>query len=97
MSTNKGIARFDPRTEAFRSFDASDGLQSDEFNRYAFCKAADGTLFFGGVNGLQLLPARTNCADDSTTCRHPDHRHQADEPSGDHRAEGSPLRPAGAT
>jgi signal transduction histidine kinase/CheY-like chemotaxis protein len=52
MSTNKGIACFDPLTSAVRSFDASDGLQGDEFNRYAFCKTADGKLFFGGVNGF---------------------------------------------
>ncbi len=55
MSTNKGIANFDPHTHAVRSFDASDGLQGDEFNRYAYCKAADGTLFFGGVNGFNYF------------------------------------------
>ena len=55
MSTNKGIAQFNPLTHAVRSFDASDGLQGDEFNRYAYCKAADGTLFFGGVNGFNYF------------------------------------------
>jgi signal transduction histidine kinase/CheY-like chemotaxis protein/ligand-binding sensor domain-containing protein len=55
MSTNKGIACFDPITHAVRSFDASDGLQGDEFNRYAYCKAADGTLYFGGVNGFNYF------------------------------------------
>ena len=55
MSTNKGIACFDPLTYAVRSFDANDGLQGDEFNRYAFCKTADGTLFFGGVNGFNYF------------------------------------------
>ncbi len=55
MSTNKGIAQFDPLTHVVRSFDASDGLQGDEFNRYAFCKTADGTLFFGGVNGFNYF------------------------------------------
>ncbi len=55
MSTNKGIACFDPLTHAVRSFDASDGLQGDEFNRYAFCRAADGTLYFGGVNGFNYF------------------------------------------
>ncbi len=55
MSTNKGIANFDPHTHAVRSFDASDGLQGDEFNRYAYCKAADGTIYFGGVNGFNYF------------------------------------------
>ena len=55
MSTNKGIACFDPLTHAVRSFDASDGLQGDEFNRYAYCRTADGTLFFGGVNGFNYF------------------------------------------
>jgi class 3 adenylate cyclase/ligand-binding sensor domain-containing protein len=52
MSTNKGIARFDPSTAQVRTFDASDGLQGDEFNRYGFCKQTDGALFFGGVQGF---------------------------------------------
>ncbi|MBK6754097.1 MAG: response regulator [Flavobacteriales bacterium] len=55
MSTNKGIAQFDPLTHAVRSFDASDGLQGDEFNRYAYCKTSDGTLYFGGVNGFNYF------------------------------------------
>ena len=55
MSTNKGIAQFDPLKHAVRSFDASDGLQGDEFNRYAFCKTTDGTLYFGGVNGFNYF------------------------------------------
>jgi signal transduction histidine kinase/ligand-binding sensor domain-containing protein/ActR/RegA family two-component response regulator len=55
MSTNKGIAQFDPLTHAVRSFDASDGLQGDEFNRYAYCRTADGTVYFGGVNGFNYF------------------------------------------
>ncbi|HMQ76517.1 MAG TPA: ATP-binding protein [Flavobacteriales bacterium] len=52
LSTNKGLARFDPRTGRSRNYTASDGLQGDEFNRNAFGKLPDGTLFFGGVNGF---------------------------------------------
>src|SRR5690606_23419440 len=55
ISTNKGIACFDPVTHAVRGFDANDGLQSDEFNRYAFTKTTDGTLFFGGVSGFNYF------------------------------------------
>jgi class 3 adenylate cyclase/ligand-binding sensor domain-containing protein/ActR/RegA family two-component response regulator len=52
MSTNKGLSRFTPSTGRFRNFAAGDGLQSDEFNRHAYCKDAEGRLWFGGVNGF---------------------------------------------
>ena len=63
MSTNKGLACFDPRTEHFRNFTVSDGLQSDEFNRYAYCKLQDGSLWFGGVAGFNHFRARELEAD----------------------------------
>lgn len=52
MSTNRGLSNFDPGTGRFRNFEASDGLQSNEFNSGAYFKAADGELFFGGINGF---------------------------------------------
>lgn len=55
MSTNKGIARFDPRTNTFRNFNVGDGLQSDEFNRYSYCKDKKGWLYFGGVSGFNYF------------------------------------------
>ena len=55
MSTNKGIARYDRKTKAFLNFTVSDGLQSNEFNRYAYCKDAKGWLWFGGVNGFNYF------------------------------------------
>ncbi|MBK9514003.1 MAG: response regulator [Flavobacteriales bacterium] len=94
MSTNKGIARFDPRTAIFRNYDASDGLQSDEFNRYAFCKQPDGTLFFGGVMGFNYFKA-AELADDSTASAIRITGIKLINRALDHRAEGSPLdRPA---
>ena len=55
LSTNFGLSRFDPRAETFRNYTASDGLQSNEFNMHAFAKAHNGTLYFGGVNGLTVF------------------------------------------
>ncbi len=52
LSTNNGISKFNPFTEKFRNYDILDGLQSNQFFWGAFCKARDGELFFGGVNGL---------------------------------------------
>jgi signal transduction histidine kinase/ligand-binding sensor domain-containing protein/CheY-like chemotaxis protein len=52
ISTNRGLARFDPRTGAVRSFDAADGLQSNEFNSGAAFRSASGEMFFGGIYGF---------------------------------------------
>lgn len=54
LSTNHGLARVDDRPPAgsIRVYDAGDGLQNTEFNRRAAVKGADGTFFFGGLNGL---------------------------------------------
>ncbi len=52
LSTNRGIARFDPRTGIFRRYDARDGLVRDEFNAGAYARRADGHLYFGGPGGL---------------------------------------------
>ncbi|MBL4752689.1 MAG: SpoIIE family protein phosphatase [Flavobacteriales bacterium] len=55
MSTNTGIAKFNPRNESFRNFDVSDGLQSNEFSSGAFHKSANGLMFFGGIEGLNVF------------------------------------------
>jgi signal transduction histidine kinase/ligand-binding sensor domain-containing protein/CheY-like chemotaxis protein/AraC-like DNA-binding protein len=52
LSTNRGLARFDAGTGAVRSFDALDGLQSNEFNSGAAFRSASGELFFGGIYGF---------------------------------------------
>lgn len=55
ISTNKGLSKFNPSANSFQNYEAKDGLQSNEFNRYAYCKTRDGTLFFGGVNGFNYF------------------------------------------
>ena len=65
MSTNKGLARFDPQANTFRNFSVGDGLQSDEFNRHAYCKDARGRLYFGGVSGFNWFDPQ-EIAEDST-------------------------------
>ncbi|MCP3963245.1 MAG: response regulator [bacterium] len=52
LSTNSGLARLDPETESFKVYNASHGLQSDEFNFAANFRARDGEIFFGGINGF---------------------------------------------
>lgn len=71
MSTNNGIACLKPQytyntagkpekisEKKFRYYYEEDGLQSNEFNRYAYCKAVDGMLFFGGVKGFNYFNPR---------------------------------------
>jgi signal transduction histidine kinase/streptogramin lyase len=52
LSSNQGLTRFSTLGKAIKSYDATDGLQSNEFNTNVTYKHPDGTLFFGGVNGV---------------------------------------------
>jgi len=51
LSTNVGLAKFNPETEAIQKFDVNDGLQSNEFNAGSYYKSKNGRIYFGGVNG----------------------------------------------
>ncbi|MBL7991659.1 MAG: hypothetical protein JNN25_09500 [Candidatus Kapabacteria bacterium] len=64
ISTNKGIAVLtcadttkpaEQPSYRIRAFEASDGLQSNEFNRGAYTKFASGMMAFGGVGGFTLF------------------------------------------
>ncbi|HEY6900069.1 MAG TPA: two-component regulator propeller domain-containing protein [Puia sp.] len=55
LSTNKGLSVFHTPTGTFRNFDVSDGLQSNEFNRYAYLRTSDGIMIFGGLNGINYF------------------------------------------
>ncbi|WP_298510783.1 triple tyrosine motif-containing protein [uncultured Kordia sp.] len=52
MSSNLGLISYNKDTKEIRNFNKSDGLQSNEFNTYAYAKALNGTMYFGGINGL---------------------------------------------
>ncbi len=58
LSSNNGLSRFDPRTDHFKNYDVTDGLQSNEFNYGAHYRSAGGELFFGGVNGFNAFLPR---------------------------------------
>lgn len=59
LSTNRGLARFEPRSGTFRSYDRSDGLQSYEFNPGASFQNSHGRMYFGGIQGFNAFdPAR---------------------------------------
>jgi tRNA A-37 threonylcarbamoyl transferase component Bud32 len=55
MSANKGIAKFNKKTETFTNYDYRDGLQGNEFNGAAGLKLKNGELAFGGIKGLNVF------------------------------------------
>jgi len=55
LSTAGGLSRFDPVSETFVNYDMSDGLQDYRFRRGAYHKNERGELFFGGINGVNLI------------------------------------------
>jgi ligand-binding sensor domain-containing protein/class 3 adenylate cyclase len=55
LSTNNGIADFDPSTGDVRIYDRGDGLPSNEYRFGAFHKGEDGTMYFGGINGIVVF------------------------------------------
>lgn len=52
LSTNNGLCHFDPKAEKFEGFSVDDGLQDTEFNTGAYFKDNHGTIYFGGLEGL---------------------------------------------
>lgn len=55
LSTNRGLSIFNLASRRFRNFDVSDGLQSNEFNRYASLRTSEGLMIFGGLNGINYF------------------------------------------
>jgi len=55
ISTNKGLVRFDPASQAFRNYSIYNGLQNEEFNSAASLLTKRGDIFFGGINGFNVF------------------------------------------
>lgn len=51
FSSNHGLTWLNPKVSKIQSYDISDGLQSNEFNKAGWMDE-DGKLFFGGTGGL---------------------------------------------
>jgi len=56
FSSNAGLSVFDKKAkQVISQYEANDGLQSNEFNRGAYYQFKDGTMAFGGINGLNMF------------------------------------------
>lgn len=55
ISSNGGLIRFDPLTRQWKRFDYRDGLQSNEFNTNCFARMKDGSIAFGGPEGINVF------------------------------------------
>lgn len=59
MGTNGGgLVQFDPKTGKFLVYDASDGIQDNEFDQGSFMRSKSGELFFGGPGGFNAFSPR---------------------------------------
>lgn len=55
ISTDKGLGSLQLKTETFRNYVEVDGLQSNQFTENAFCRAKNGEMYFGGINGITVF------------------------------------------
>ncbi|MBX2893173.1 MAG: response regulator [Saprospiraceae bacterium] len=55
LPSDNGIICMDKKTEAVKTYFVSDGITNAEFNRAAHFQAPDGTLYFGGLNGINAF------------------------------------------
>ncbi len=67
ISTDYGLSKLDITTKKFSNYYVSDGLQSNQFFWGASTKGEDGTLYFGGTNGVcYFMPNEINDIDTVT-------------------------------
>ena len=63
VSTNKGIASYNPLNAEVKSYLEVNGLVSNEFNSNAFFNSSNGELFFGSIYGYNVFrPDELNIA-----------------------------------
>lgn len=55
ISTVRGLVKFNPGKKIFKNYEYSDGLQSEEFDEGAYFKDENGTMYFGGINGINYF------------------------------------------
>ncbi|OON64729.1 histidine kinase [Massilia sp. KIM] len=58
VSTSSGLSCFDLKTGRWRSYTAADGITDGAFFDASALRAPDGTLYFGGFNGITAFDPR---------------------------------------
>jgi signal transduction histidine kinase/CheY-like chemotaxis protein/ligand-binding sensor domain-containing protein len=58
ISSYNGIAQFQKKTGKVRTFGTIEGITHKEFNRISHGKGKDGTIYFGGLNGVTAFQPR---------------------------------------
>ncbi len=58
ISGDNGLMRFNTKTNAVKTYTVRDGITNNEFNRLSYFKAADGRMFFGGIDGVTAFYPR---------------------------------------
>lgn len=65
ISTDFGIAKFNKFTKRAKIYTIHDGISDNEFNRASSFKDSDGTLYFGGMNGVTFFHPKNFFNDDA--------------------------------
>lgn len=55
MSTNQGLSIYHPQSGKLTHLNSRDGLTTNQFNFKSFYKDENGLLYFGSVNGLNII------------------------------------------
>ena len=55
LPSDYGLMAFDKNTATTRVYLPKDGIAHEEFNRFSHFQDADGTLYFGGLNGVTVF------------------------------------------
>ena len=55
IGTSLGLSNFDPFTKKFKNYFRADGLVNNEYNRKSACKMPGGTIFMGGMDGIDFF------------------------------------------
>lgn len=66
ISTNNGLAEYDPDNGDVKVFTRSNGLLTNQFNYKSGIKAKDNKIYFGSINGLIAFEPQTFKEDNST-------------------------------
>jgi signal transduction histidine kinase/ligand-binding sensor domain-containing protein/DNA-binding NarL/FixJ family response regulator len=55
ISTENGLIKYDIKKRNYKRYSKADGLNSNEFTQYAFCKSRNGEMYFGTGNGFVIF------------------------------------------